>query len=85
MLFAPTFIDSHIAWFLPQESKPTMEGTSVYRLNEEDIKKLTESIVKTVKVVIQGYFPIKIAGINFLKPAILLGRSGFIGFLMKHE
>ena len=39
-----TVIDLHIAEILPSNPKPTREDTSSYRLNEEDIERLTERI-----------------------------------------
>ena len=42
-------IDQHIADLLPSDPKPTMKTTSAYRLNDGDMKKLTDTIVKTLK------------------------------------
>jgi flavodoxin len=42
-------IDLHIADLLPSDPKPTRKDTSAYRLNKVDIKKLTDTIVKTVR------------------------------------
>ena len=42
-------VDLHIADLLPSDPKPTMKDTSAYRINSGDIKKLTDTIVKTVK------------------------------------
>jgi len=42
-------IDLHIADLLPSGTKSTRKDTSVYRLNSEDIKKLTDIIEKTVR------------------------------------
>jgi flavodoxin len=42
-------IDLHIADLLPSDPKPTRKVTSAYQLNNEDIKKLTNTIVKTVR------------------------------------
>jgi len=42
-------IDLHIADLLPSDPKPTRKDTSVYRINNEDIKKLTNTIIKTVR------------------------------------
>ncbi|MCF6335892.1 MAG: hypothetical protein L3J12_09140 [Spirochaetales bacterium] len=39
-----TVIDLHITEILPSNPKPTREDTSSYRLNEEDIERLTERI-----------------------------------------
>ena len=41
-------IDLHIADLLPSNPKPTMKDTSAYRLNDSDIKVLTNTIVKTL-------------------------------------
>lgn len=42
-------IDLHIADLLPSDPKPTRKDTSVYRINSEDIKKLSNTILKTVR------------------------------------
>lgn len=42
-------IDLHIADLLPSDPKPVRKDTSAYRLNSEDIKKLTNTIVKRVR------------------------------------
>jgi hypothetical protein len=42
-------IDLHIADLLPSDPKPTREDTSAYRLNDEDVRSLTDKIVKTLK------------------------------------
>lgn len=42
-------IDLHIADLLPSDPKPVRKDTSAYRINNEDIKKLTNTIVKTVR------------------------------------
>jgi hypothetical protein len=42
-------IDLHIADLLPSDPKPTRKDTSAYRINNGDIKKLTNTIVKTVR------------------------------------
>lgn len=47
-------IDLHIADLLPSDPKPTRKITSAYQLNNEDIKKLTNTIVKTVKETISN-------------------------------
>ncbi len=44
-----SLIDLHIADLLPSDPKPTRKDTSAYKINNEDIKKLTNSIVETVK------------------------------------
>ena len=45
-------VDLHIADLMPSDPKPTMKDTSAYRVNHEDIKKLTDTIVKTVRTTI---------------------------------
>jgi hypothetical protein len=45
-------IDLHIADLLPSDPKPTRKATSAYRINDGDLKKLTDTIVKTVKEII---------------------------------
>ena len=47
-------IDLHIADLLPFDPKPTRKVTSAYQLNNEDIKKLTDTIVKTVRETISN-------------------------------
>ena len=42
-------IDLHIADLLPSDPKPTRKDTSFYRLNDEDVKSLTNTIVKTLR------------------------------------
>lgn len=42
-------IDLHIADLLPSDPKPTREITSAYRLNDEDVRSLTNKIVKTLQ------------------------------------
>lgn len=42
-------IDLHIADLLPSDPKPTRKDTSAYRVNEGDIEKLTNIVVKTLK------------------------------------
>ncbi len=42
-------IDLHIADLLPHDPKPAMKDTSAYRINENDLKKLTGTIVKTMR------------------------------------
>lgn len=41
-------INLYIADLLPSDTKPTMKVTSAYRINNGDIKKLTDAIVKTL-------------------------------------
>jgi len=41
---AAQVIDMHIADLLPQDPKPTREITSSWRMNDKDLKSLTESI-----------------------------------------
>lgn len=48
-------IDLHIAALLPPEPKPTRKITSAYRLNDEDNKKLTDSIMKTLSETISDH------------------------------
>jgi len=45
-------IDVHIAEILPSNPKPTREDTSSYRLNEEDIERLTERIFPPLREII---------------------------------
>ena len=47
-------IDLHIADLLPSDPKPVRKDTSAYRINNEDIKKLTNTIVKTVRETISN-------------------------------
>lgn len=42
-------MDLHIADLLPSHSKPVRKDTSAYRLNNEDIKKLTNIIIKALR------------------------------------
>ena len=42
-------IDLHIADLLPSDPKPTRQVTSAYKINNVDIKKLTDTIVKTLR------------------------------------
>lgn len=42
-------IDLHIADLLPSDPKPTRDDTSAYRLNNEDVRNLTNKIVKTLQ------------------------------------
>lgn len=42
-------LDLHIADLLPSEPKPVRKDTSAYRLNNEDIKKLTNTIGKNLR------------------------------------
>ena len=42
-------IDLHIADLLPSDPKPTRDDTSTYRLNDEDVRSLTNKIVKTLQ------------------------------------
>jgi len=42
-------IDLHIADLLPSDPKPTRQDTSVYRLNEQDIRNLTGRAVKEIQ------------------------------------
>ena len=41
-------IDLHIADLLPPDPKPTRTDTSAYRLSEQDVKDLTDTIVETL-------------------------------------
>lgn len=41
-----SLIDLHIADLLPANPKPTRKDTSAYRINGDDIKKMTNTIVK---------------------------------------
>ncbi len=42
-------IDLHITDLLPPEPKPTTKDTSAYRINDKDLKNLTNTIVKTLQ------------------------------------
>ena len=42
-------IDQHVADLLPSDPKPTLKVASAYRINSEEILKLTDTIVKTVR------------------------------------
>ncbi len=42
-------IDRHIVDLLPSDPKPVRKDTSAYRIKDEDIKKLTNTIVKTLR------------------------------------
>ncbi|WP_315165928.1 hypothetical protein [Metaclostridioides mangenotii] len=42
-------IDKHIVNLLPSDPKPVRKDTSTYRLNDEDIKKLTNIIMKILR------------------------------------
>lgn len=42
-------IDLHIAELLPSNPKPTRDDTSSYRVNKEDIEKLTEKILPQLR------------------------------------
>ena len=42
-------IDLHIVDLLPSDPKPTREDTSSYRLKDEDVRSLTDKVVKTLK------------------------------------
>ena len=42
-------IDLHIADLLPSDPKPTRQDTSVYRLNEQDVRYLTDKAVKEIR------------------------------------
>ncbi|MEP6795268.1 MAG: hypothetical protein ABJB16_13140 [Saprospiraceae bacterium] len=42
-------IDMHIADLLPAEPKPERKDTSAYRMSKDDIKILTDKIVKTLR------------------------------------
>lgn len=48
-------IDLHIADLFPSGPKPTRKDTSTYRINNGDIIKLTDTIVKTVRETISKY------------------------------
>ncbi len=43
-----SLIDLHIADLLPSEPQPTRDDTSAYRINGQDVKHLTDSIVATL-------------------------------------
>ncbi len=45
-------IDLHIADLLPVEPKPTRKVTMAYKINEEEIYKLAEAVVKAVRQVV---------------------------------
>lgn len=47
-------IDLHIADLLPSDPKPVCKDTSAYRINNGDITKLTNIIVKTVRETISN-------------------------------
>lgn len=47
-------IDLHIADLLPSNPKPVRKDTSAYRINNGDIKKLTDTIVKTMRETIRN-------------------------------
>ena len=42
-------IDLHIADLLPKEPKPERKDTSVYKINKDDIKQLTDTVIKRLK------------------------------------
>jgi len=42
-------IDLHIADLLPSDPKPDRKDTSAYRLNERDVKSLTNTVAKTLR------------------------------------
>lgn len=42
-------INPHIVDLLPSDPKPTREDTSAYRLTDEDVRSLTNEIVKTLR------------------------------------
>jgi len=42
-------IDFHIADLLPSDPKPVRKDIAAYRINNADIKKLTNTIVKSVR------------------------------------
>ena len=44
-----TLVDLHIADLLPSDPKPTTKVTSAYRLNDREVKSLTNKIVKTIR------------------------------------
>jgi flavodoxin len=48
-----SLIDLHVSDLLPSDPKPTRKDTSAYRINEEDTKKLTNIVMKTLKDLIQ--------------------------------
>jgi len=41
-------IDLHIADLLPSEPEPTRKDTMAYRINEREVKHLTDTIVATL-------------------------------------
>lgn len=45
-------IDLHIADLLPAEPKPARKDTSAYRISDQDIKKLTDSVKKSIQELI---------------------------------
>lgn len=47
-------MDLHIADLLTSDPKPTRKDTSAYRINNGDIRKLTDIIIKTVREMIQN-------------------------------
>jgi len=53
-------IDLHIAELLPPLPKPTRKVTSAYQLNDEDIKKLTNTVVKALQETMQIRQDIKV-------------------------
>lgn len=48
-------IDLHIADLLPSDPKPVRKDTSSYRINNGDIRKLTNTIVKTLRETISPH------------------------------
>jgi hypothetical protein len=44
-------IDLHIADLLPPEPKPTRDDTMAYRINGQDVKQLTDSVVAALREV----------------------------------
>lgn len=48
-------IDLHIADLLPSDPKPVRKDTSAYRINNGDIRKLTNTIVKTLRETISHH------------------------------
>lgn len=50
-----TFIDLHITDLLPSDPKPVRKDTSTFRINNGDIKKLTNTIVKTLRETISNH------------------------------
>ena len=47
-------IDLHIADLLPRDPKPNRKDTSAYRLNDRDVKRLTNTIVKALRETIDA-------------------------------